>query len=42
MKAKKLLALGATLLMVMVFFFGPGSCCGDYGDTTPPEDALVG
>jgi hypothetical protein len=41
MDIKKLLALGATLLMVAVFFFNPQSCCGDFGDTTPPADAAV-
>ena len=40
MKIKRLLALGATLFVVVGFIFSPQSCCGDFDGTTPPVDAI--
>jgi hypothetical protein len=40
MTVKKLLAAGATLLIVVAFLFSPESCCGDFRDTAPPPDAV--
>jgi len=37
MKIKRLLALSATLLVVLGFIFSPQSFCGDFA--TPPADA---
>ena len=40
MKIKRLLALSATLLVVLGFISSPQSCCGDFDGTPPPADAI--
>ena len=39
---KKLLAFSAVVLMVVFqVVFSPKSCCGDFGDGPPPDDAAI-